>query len=834
MTLLNYSVFAQTIAPAFLNSEKTYITQQLFGFLASHPDIQNKNGESYYIDNQTASKWWNQRAPIPFTIRKAVQRPDVEQTIINDFDAGLWSVLSEDKLDKPLNQLVALIKEQQIDEDVKTELINLRKDKNLNDFLAKTFILAVRQSDNKEEQIVEIEPMGTNKKSAPADAKDIIFKKIFLDNSKPYVDLKEAYLKGAFNSDPDPNFLIKQLLKSYLQKATDYYSKKKTLIHKEKPLPFNDIYVCSNLRYHVSHPKSVNDSKASHTFSDATIQQLEAESQYIIIEGIGGIGKSMYLTYLFLSSTKAFFAETFDKFPIFIPLKDYKKTMANMTEFIWLVVSSYVPEITKEQVLTILKNKKMVLLLDGFDEITSSAKASFNNCLESFIRAYPGNTVIMTSRPVNSFVSYTSFTLLDIQPLTKPQALALIDKLEWNKHVKQEFKKKLDSSLYAEHMQFASNPLLLTIMLMTFNTYAEIPAKMHVFYSMAYETMSRTHDATKEAFVRPLYTGLTPEDFAKRFSEFCARTYVKEIFEFTEHTFSSYMESVINKPPFESKAAPRDYLLDLTDNLCIMYREGDNYYFIHRSFQEYFAALYFSSVYDSKLPKIGNYFESSRNRSNTDRTFDMLYDMIPEKVERFIFLPFLQGKFDEWNGADANETYWNFLEDQYPVIYYEDEDTPCMPINSPQSFLYHFIGNVKNILFQEDLDVLNWPQEVFDMTTNEWVAAYRAFTKQQSYDTYPDFDSIPEEVLDDVITIDKADLPYEYSEYFGEPEVEGRSVEIDIFDIRKNREKYASLMRFIESNKFPIREEFEKLKNYYDNLQSQLTKESKSVGLFDD
>ena len=46
---------------------------------------------------------------------------------------------------------------------------------------------------------------------------------------------------------------------------------------------------------------------------------------------------------------------------------------------------------------------------------------------------------------------------------------------------------------------------------------------------------------------------------------------------------------------------PKDFLKDLTDNLCIMYIEGENIYFIHRSFQEYFAALFFSTYYDDKL-----------------------------------------------------------------------------------------------------------------------------------------------------------------------------------------------------------------------------------------
>ena len=49
MSLLNYSVFAQTIASAFINPGITNITQKLFGFLTSSQNILNKNGKSYDI-----------------------------------------------------------------------------------------------------------------------------------------------------------------------------------------------------------------------------------------------------------------------------------------------------------------------------------------------------------------------------------------------------------------------------------------------------------------------------------------------------------------------------------------------------------------------------------------------------------------------------------------------------------------------------------------------------------------------------------------------------------------------------------------------------------------
>lgn len=487
----------------------------------------------------------------------------------------------------------------------------------------------------------------------------------------------------------EPNEYVSPF-KSYLEKAVSYYSTKKTLLYAEKPHPFYELYVCNNVKYHKHRTSGTKDVKQEITIENATIEKLEAESKYIIIEGIGGIGKSMFLTHLFLST--AHDSETSGIIPLFLSLKNYKDTTDNVVDFIWKSVCEYDSAISRKSIIEALQNQELVLLLDGYDEIQSYARESFQSDLEAFIKSYNGNTIIMTSRPIyDSFVSFSKFSVFDIKPLTKPQALELVGKLEfWDDISKNNFMKALDNKLYSSHCEFASNPLLLTIMLMTYSTFGEVPAKMHVFYSKAYETMARLHDASKGSFKRPLHTNLTPEEFSKYFAEFCARTYRDEILEFDERSFTAYMTKVLRGSSAESKGiTPHDFLLDLTDNLCIMYREGSTYYFIHRSFQEYFAAVHFSSEYDAKLTIIGNFFEGMKNRNYTDKTFDMMYDMIPDKVERFIFLPFLDNLLTGYSQKNEDE-YWAFLEDQYPYLNYEEGEIGDSYLLSPQSF---FIQN---------------------------------------------------------------------------------------------------------------------------------------------
>ena len=68
----------------------------------------------------------------------------------------------------------------------------------------------------------------------------------------------------------------------------------------------------------------------------------------------------------------------------------------------------------------------------------------------------------------------------------------MIEKLDMGPDMnplKDKFQIDLEKSLYDEHREFAENPLLLTIMLMTYKNHSNIPVKMHKFYSKAYDTL---------------------------------------------------------------------------------------------------------------------------------------------------------------------------------------------------------------------------------------------------------------------------------------------------------------------------------------------------------
>ncbi len=383
------------------------------------------------------------------------------------------------------------------------------------------------------------------------------------------------------------------------------------------------------------HPQNVS------RIEGATVADIAQHTKFAIISGTGGLGKSMMMRHLLLNAIANF--DDLKLFPVFVPLKDYDGTVTTLFEYTYSKVCVFDSSLTADQFEQILDHGSCLLLFDGLDEIGAGYMQRFERELEALTDKYSKNMFILSSRPFQAFVSFERFSLLHLMPFTPRQAMQLIVRLEFRPDepaIKEKFQAVLEKTLFRTHRSFTENPLLLTIMLLTFEQFAEVPSKMHVFYREAFEVLAKRHDASKGAYKRPLNTGLSVDDFADYFAEMCFRSYNDEKFELTAEEFAGYYDNLKARVTAnDKKTTARDFLEDLCSNLCLMYYEGNRYHITHRSFQEYFCALFFSKQKDKFIAKLGDFFERHQRRMYGDCTFYMLYDMITEKVEEYIFLP---------------------------------------------------------------------------------------------------------------------------------------------------------------------------------------------------
>lgn len=323
------------------------------------------------------------------------------------------------------------------------------------------------------------------------------------------------------------------------------------------------------------------------------------------------------------------------------------------------------------------------------------------------VQLYPDNKYILSSRPFSDFRSYTVFSTCELEPFTERQALEFVDRvrLKPDEPLRRKlFKKELEENLFQTHREYATNPLLLTIMLTTYSNIGKVPKIRSDFYKSAFETLSEKHDAMKVGYSRIYKTGMIPSEFVKVFEEFGAMTYVDEKYSMTEEEFDKYFNQLNSINFMDDEVYADDFLYDAVISLCIMYRDNRKISFIHRSFQEYFSALFMSKSSDETFYKLIDFF-NERYENSSDYTFEILNELVPIKVERLMILPYLRDLFPKVDLVSCNkrfdyESFWYFVKKVHPFLYFSCGEVRNKYDNASPVFLYNYILKKNSIEFK--------------------------------------------------------------------------------------------------------------------------------------
>lgn len=400
-----------------------------------------------------------------------------------------------------------------------------------------------------------------------------------LDNLKNVYDGAQIHLGTAF--------------KRYLENAVLRYNKVRTLATGQTPrniIGQDNIYVGIGVQY------------GNKEIDTATVESLLKISNNILIQGTGGIGKSMLMRYLFLNT-----ADRGTYVPVLLQLRrisnqDIKQI--SILDLIYTSMEDFDIQLPKEQFEYSLRLGKYLFLLDGFDEVKEEMAKGTAEAIQKFCAKYPKNPCIITSRPRRNVSPLETFTEVKSKTLDLEQAVLLASKI-WKEDEKtREFCRQLREGLYAKHKEFAENPLLLSMMFLTFMKNNSVPEHLAEFYNKAFDAIYCAHDShDKGYFLREFKCkDLDESGFKKILYYFCFHTYFKEMYEFSEEQVILFLKRAIEKQNIEN-INPKKYLQDLCNVVCILVEEGEIYRFSHRSFQTYFAACYTSSALTDEQQK---------------------------------------------------------------------------------------------------------------------------------------------------------------------------------------------------------------------------------------
>ncbi|QYG87497.1 NACHT domain-containing protein [Bacillus atrophaeus] len=508
----------------------------------------------------------------------------------------------------------------------------------------------------------------------------------------------ETILKGIvkFGKDKVADIQVntQYAYKTYLTRAAKKYGEVKTLIHRTNPINLYEFYVYTNLECEkdIISAKDIND--------------LLRYNRCNMVLGSGGTGKSTLFKHLFLSSLM-----TTDKIPVFVPLRNVNGTDYSLIDCIYEELVTLGFTLEKDYFIDSLDKGVYIFLFDGFDEVEDSRQTKMIREIDKLTCKYNENYYLVSSRLSDSVsMGWDGFSELTMLPLTKEKSIELIRKLPYDNEIKDEFIKKLKETLYDDHESFCNNPLLLTLMLMTFDEFADIPQKIHVFFGQAFDVLNLKHDAIKP-YKRPKKTdsdNLGSDGFTKILETISALSYLQNKVSFNSSELNDYIVKAkkIERLDFNTE----DYKSDLIQAVCILVLDGLKYIYLHRSFQEYFTAKFINRQSEDRQKKMLMKILSSGRVIRSEQVLNILFDQNRAMVEKLLIIPLLKEFREEITGLNIEEIFEYYIEKNFERVKFHINAynghfglLPRLYVRRHKSSIVSLLSFVDSVYFRSEL-----------------------------------------------------------------------------------------------------------------------------------
>ena len=394
-------------------------------------------------------------------------------------------------------------------------------------------------------------------------------------------------------------------LKKYRQALIDKYQKLNIPFRPHRPLEMREIYV------------SLKAFKAS---DRSLIEAENAVQKYrrLVVKGAPGSGKSMLLKYLALSYSEGRFKNLSDR-PVPILLELNRLNEANLTvekleQHLVAACDRHNFPKANRFISQGLKDGRLLLLLDGLDEVSSGVRSSVVRCLKDFLELekYKKCRVIITCRTAvyhNEFVDNTEETL-EIDEFSDQQMRRFLQ--AWKSEMPPEKSvEQLIQTLRARPkiMALARNPLLLTIIAYLYtDTPFVLPHSRAEFYTKATDVLLELRD--QERNISNQYSGVNKRRVLQHLALYAQNSTNRQQQDRRSLLDSEVWEQVkqvlpsLNLEPKEANSIVDEIVK--RSGLLLRIDGGQRYYFPHLTLQEYFVAAALTDKQDELIKKWQN------------------------------------------------------------------------------------------------------------------------------------------------------------------------------------------------------------------------------------
>lgn len=212
----------------------------------------------------------------------------------------------------------------------------------------------------------------------------------------------------------------------------------------------------------------------------------------LLILGKPGAGKTTFLKHLAIQCIQGEFQG--DLVPWFITLKDFAEADGKPKLLDYL--GSYLKPENQQHLEQILNNGKALILLDGLDEVLEGDSKRVIREIEQLTNKYPDNQYVLTCRIAAREYTFEKFTEVEIADFDWQQITTFAHNWFKDKPVKPEtFLTRLEKDQPIKEL--VSNPLLLTLLCISFEELGDFPANRKELYEEGLNALLRKWDSTR-------------------------------------------------------------------------------------------------------------------------------------------------------------------------------------------------------------------------------------------------------------------------------------------------------------------------------------------------
>lgn len=333
----------------------------------------------------------------------------------------------------------------------------------------------------------------------------------------------------------------------------------------------------------------------------------------LLILGKPGAGKTTFLKHLAIQCISGnLYVE---RIPAFVTLKDFAEApeQPSLLAYLQQLFSSYglASDLTvktgglqsllawnENSVEQLLRGGRLLVLLDGLDEVRASDASRVLNQIRDFANQFAQNQIVLTCRIAAREYTFEQFTEVEIADFDDDQITSFTHKWFHSKDdffKAEQFTEKLKEN--PRIRELATNPLLLTLLCITFEESGSFPQNRSELYQEGLDVLLKRWDINRNIEREQVYKQLSLQRKEDLLSHIAFSTFERGDYFFKQKAVEQQIGSYIRNLP-SANTSPEDLNLDSEAVLksieaqhgLLVERAWKIYSFSHLTFHEFFTA----------------------------------------------------------------------------------------------------------------------------------------------------------------------------------------------------------------------------------------------------